>query len=632
MKKITQEELINKAKELHDNFYSYEKTILVNTKTNIIVTCPNHGDFVVNPLVHLRGTTKCPSCKAIKLTEPKENKTLSFIERSKKIHGNEFDYSLVQYVSNHNKVKIICKKHGEFETTPAVHKQGFKCPKCKYGGIDVSEKTETFVNKAKQIHLARNYDYSLVEYKYNTDKIKIICPEHGEFIQIAQNHLNGQKCPKCALSEGSLKQQKPFKEFEKEHQKINGFDYKLDESSYNGSIDKITLNCNIHGLVEQRPNTILRGKPCPICNVENQKSTLEEILMQFKEIHGKKYDYSLVEYFNFKTKMKIICPKHGIFEQNALCHITAQSGCPSCAHTTSKFEEWVGNVIEVASGVKPKKYKMQNRKDIDVVYNNVGFEANGLLFHCEGLLVDSNFNVGKKDSTYHLNKTNQAKSEGIKLYHIFEDEYKLKNNIVKNKILNACGFNNSIKAHARKCFISEISMEDCSNFLDNFHIQGADSSGIRYGAWLDGENGSELVGVMTFKLKDEVFELNRYATNFKYHVRGLASKMLSHFINLHNPKKITTFADIRWTPDGENNMYTKIGFKLIEQQKPVYHYYNKELGTKRFNRMRFQKHKILEKYGDIEGINDSHTEKELMILLGYDRIWDCGNWKFEMIL
>lgn len=629
MKKITQEELINKAKELHNNFYSYEKTVLINTKTNIIVTCPDHGDFTVNPLVHLRGTTKCPSCKAIKITQPKEDKTLAFIQRSKELHGDEFDYSLTQYVSNHNKVKIICKKHGVFETTPAVHKQGFKCPKCKYGGTGIQERTENFIKKAKEVHLDRNYDYSLVKYNIGSDIIKIICPEHGEFNQEAKNHLIGQKCPDCALFEGALKQQKPFEEFKKQHEFVNGLNYPLDKSTYNGVVDKLRLNCPIHGWVEQRPNTILRKKPCPICNMENQKNTIEDFLTNAEKIHGKKYDYSLIEnYVNSKTKVDIICPKHGIFKQSYGVHINCKAGCPSCAHTTSKFEEWVGNVIEVASGVKPKKYKMKNRKDIDVLYNDIGFEANGLLFHSEGLLVDGNYNVGNKDSSYHLNKTNLAKEEGIKLYHIFEDEYKLKNNIVKNKILNACGLNNSIKAHARKCKIDIINSKESNDFLDNFHIQGTDSSGIRYGAWLDGE----LVGVMTFKFKDEVFELNRYATNFKFHIRGLASKMLNHFIKIHNPKKITTFADIRWTPDGENNMYTKIGFKLIEQQKPVYHYFNKDLGCKRFNRMRFQKHKILEKFGHIDGVDASKTEKELMVFLGYDRIWDCGNWKFEMIL
>lgn len=180
-----------------------------------------------------------------------------------------------------------------------------------------------------------------------------------------------------------------------------------------------------------------------------------------------------------------------------------------------------------------------------------------------------------------------------------------------------------MKSHGRKCIIGEIGYQETKKFLNDYHIQGTDSSPIRFGAWLDGE----LVGVMTFKnKKNRQYELNRYATNFSYHVRGLASKMLNHFEKIFSPSTLTTFADIRWTPNGNDNLYTTIGFTLIEQQPPVYHYFNPKMGIKRFNRMHFQKHKILKNNPQF---NSSMTEKSMMIALGYDRVWDCGNWKYE---
>lgn len=624
MKKTTKEEFVTLANKVHNNQYDYSETKFENTKTVITINCPKHGYFDLIASVHLRGT-KCPHCKEEAKGNYSPEKTIEFIKRSIKIHNGIYDYSKVKYVNSKLPVIILCPKHGEFETIPSTHLQGFKCPKCKYGGTGVAERTENFIKKALQKHKGRNYDYSLVKYNTNLDKIKIICPQHGEFIQEAKLHLHGKKCPTCAKNEGSEKQKTPFVIFQNKHEKINGTNnYKLDETSYNNSYSKIKIHCKTHGWVEQLPSTILKGKPCPICNVENQKNTLFQFISKGNEIHNNKYDYSLVEYKNSKTKVKIICPQHGIFRQSYGVHITLKAGCPICAHTNSKFEQWVANVIEEVSGIKPTKYKMQNKKHIDVLYNKIGFEANGLLYHNEGL-VYGKLNNGGKPKQYHIEKTIQAELEGIKLYHIFEDEYIQKSDIVKNKILNACGLNIGKKCHARKTTINKISFIESKTFLEKYHIQGSDNSGIRYGAWLDGE----LVGVMTFKGgEDGVYDLNRYATNFNYHVRGLASRMLTYFEKEFLPKKIVTFADIRWTPDGENNLYITLGFNLVEKQGPVYHYYNKDIGTKRFNRVRFQKHKILKNNPQF---NASMTEKEMMIELGYDRVWDCGNWKFEKI-
>ena len=43
---------------------------------------------------------------------------------------DQYDYSLVRYVNNHTKVKIICPIHGVFEQTPDSHLQGAGCPRC----------------------------------------------------------------------------------------------------------------------------------------------------------------------------------------------------------------------------------------------------------------------------------------------------------------------------------------------------------------------------------------------------------------------------------------------------------------------------------------------------------------------
>lgn len=116
-----------------------------------------------------------------------------FIREAQSIHHNKYDYSKVEYVNNKTKVCIICPEHGEFSQTPSDHLNGKGCPQCA-GNVRCDK--DTFIEKAKHIHNDR-YDYSKVEYVNAHTKVCIICPEHGEFWQTPNNHLNGNGCPLC---------------------------------------------------------------------------------------------------------------------------------------------------------------------------------------------------------------------------------------------------------------------------------------------------------------------------------------------------------------------------------------------------------------------------------------------------
>jgi len=116
--------------------------------------------------------------------------TIDFIEKSINIHGNKYDYSLVEYVGSKMKVKIICRIHGVFEQIPTHHLNGVGCSGNK------KYTTEEFIKKATKIHNNR-YDYSLVDYINTNTKVKIICKKHGIFEQTPKKHLKGQECPKC---------------------------------------------------------------------------------------------------------------------------------------------------------------------------------------------------------------------------------------------------------------------------------------------------------------------------------------------------------------------------------------------------------------------------------------------------
>lgn len=128
--------------------------------------------------------------------------TQDFIKKAQEKHGDKYDYSKVDYKNAHTKICIICPEHGEFWQTPTSHLQGTKCPKCS-GKFHYT--TQDFIEKAKQIH-GDKYDYSKVEYKNNSTKVCIVCPEHGEFWQTPVNHLTGNGCPNCC----GLKKQYKF--------------------------------------------------------------------------------------------------------------------------------------------------------------------------------------------------------------------------------------------------------------------------------------------------------------------------------------------------------------------------------------------------------------------------------------
>jgi len=194
MKRLTTAEFIIKAKEIHGDKYNYSKTNYVNCRTNVIITCIQHGDFFQRPNDHIYNKSGCIKCSGTKKLSKDE-----FVSNSVKTHGDIYDYSLVKYIDNKEKVKIICKNHGVFLQTPNAHiSQKCGCPKCAGRG----RTTEDFIVAAKNIH-ANRYDYSLSEYVNINLKVKIICPIHGMFEQIAHYHINkGCGCPTCNNSLG----------------------------------------------------------------------------------------------------------------------------------------------------------------------------------------------------------------------------------------------------------------------------------------------------------------------------------------------------------------------------------------------------------------------------------------------
>jgi len=260
-----------------------------------------------------------------------------FIARAKKVHGEEYNYSLVEYNGIRKKVKIICPAHGVFEQVPSNHiNLKIGCPKCSQ--IKRATSVGDFTTKAEKIH-GGYYDYSLVKYSTLKDKIKIICPAHGIFKQSANSHLAGRGCRDCYFE--SLKSNRD--EFIIKSNKKHNDRYNYSLVKYLGAHEKVKIICSIHEVFEQTPSNHISGAGCLKCSLNKTQSTIQQMVCKSKLVHGERYDYSLVEDIGTKRKVKIICPTHGVFEQTMDSHMRGR-GCPKCR--SSHGEREVRKVLE----------------------------------------------------------------------------------------------------------------------------------------------------------------------------------------------------------------------------------------------------------------------------------------------
>jgi hypothetical protein len=230
-----------------------------------------------------------------------------FREGAKLVHGDRYDYSLVGVVRSNVSITIRCSVHGEFSVKVRDHLNGVGCSICSKGDM--------FCAKAVAIH-GDKYDYSLVEYINSSTKVKIICPIHGEFGQTPNSHGN-------------------------------------------------------------------QGRGCYSCS-RSRKLTVDEFIVNAKLVHGDRYDYSKVEYINWKTSVIVVCPEHGEFSVRPNTHVSGGVGCLLCSYRVGwsiKCARWLSSIMV--------------RDGIDIVCINedgIGFEyvVPGTNYRADGYCKETN--------------------------------------------------------------------------------------------------------------------------------------------------------------------------------------------------------------------------------------------------
>lgn len=260
--------------------------------------------------------------------------TQEFIERARKVHGDKYDYSKVEYLGLKVEVCVICKKHGDFVKKPKDILRGFGCPHCntnKYTEISLREKCISMYGD--------KYDFSISNYNSSSRKVHFKCNRCGTIMYKSTNSIiSGTGLCKFCDGTGQVRN---TTQFIIKAKSIHENKYDYSQSFYKNAHTKVCIICPTHGAFFQTPNAHLRGQGCPLCipNVVLNDKTFRE---RAYETHGDKYDYSLVKFKGIFNKYPIICPEHGVFYQVAHTHLSG-AGCPMCKE--SRGERKIANFL-----------------------------------------------------------------------------------------------------------------------------------------------------------------------------------------------------------------------------------------------------------------------------------------------
>jgi len=340
-------------------------------------------------------------------------------------------------------------------------------------------------------------------------------------------------------------------------------------------------------------------------------------LLLMDKYNGVKDNKGEIIYYNFKH-----IPSGTIFIDHIACGRMPIYKDPSSSIGTSIPEREIVKFIKdhTSTEIICNNRKIVKGFEIDIYLPELklAIEFNGIKWHSE---------LSGKKRNYHLHKTNECLKQNIHLIHIFEDEWKYKQDIIKSKLLNVIN-STPTKIYARKCIILPVNNINKNIFLNQTHIQGEDKSSIKFGLY----NNNELVSIITFgnlrkitgnNSQSGVYELIRFSSKLNTNVVGAFSKLLKHFIKIHTPTKIISYADRRYSL---GKLYLNNGFTFIKNTPPNYWYmknYNKR--EHRYSYRKSELSKKLDKY------NPKISEWENMKNNKFDRIWDCGSKKYELI-
>jgi len=446
------------------------------------------------------------------------------------------------------------------------------------------------------------------EYKGSSVKLKYKCPKGHERYITWNKWKSGRRCPYC--SENSRVRDRDIDYIRSELAKEG---YILLSKEYKNCDEKLEYICsNGHRYATSWDAWASKGSRCAICS----GNAILSIYTVRGSFENENYILLSNEYFNASSKLDYICPNGHI---GSISWLNWYQGnrCSKCSSLISKNEKNMFLYIKkfLGDNILENDRTLITPYELDILIpdKKIAIEYCGLHWHSE---------LRGKDRRYHLNKLNMCTDRGYRLITIFEDEFVNNKDVVLSRIKNVLNICDDINVvYARKCVVKEITAKEAREFCENNHLQGYTGCSIKLGAFYN----NSLVSIMTFSKPSiskgqknnvcSVLELSRFCSKKNYRVIGIASKLFSYFKKNYDWQKVFSYADRRWS---DGNLYDSLGFKLIHNTRPNY-WYTK--GLKRIHRFSLRKQKT---------DPQDTTEWELRKSQGWNRIWDCGNLKYEI--
>lgn len=436
----------------------------------------------------------------------------------------------------------------------------------KHGSVEEAYKKR--MEKAKQTNLERYGVENASQCDFVKEKVK-------------QTNLERYGV-ECSLQCDTVKEKAKQTNLERYGVKYAQQNAKIAEKSNN--IKKLHIIKKYNDIIDIQFNN---GNTIYICSCPHNKCN---------KCERKSYDCNSITYYNRRYKQLEVCT-------NLLPEQPSRS-------TGISLELFVRDILDEYN----IEYICNSRDIINPKELDIYIPSKNLAIECNGIYWHSN-----KDPKYHVNKYKLCEYKGVQLFTIWEDQIINKPDIISSMVKTRLGIYDS-KIYARKCIIKEVSTQDCSNFLNDNHLQGNLNAPIRLGLYYN----NELVSVMTFgrgrslmnSINDE-YEMYRFCNKLNTVVVGGASKLFKYFIKLYNPTHITSYCsnDISC-----GNLYNKLGFEYSNCSNSYWYINTKTM--KRYHRFKFRRSE-LDKIGCLNDADPTFFEKTKC-----KKIYDCGQTKF----
>lgn len=303
-------DFVKKSIEIHGSKYNYDKVSYVNARTNVIITCPLHGDFDQTPDVHHRGSG-CNKCGDERGASKNALPFYDFQKRGKLVHLSKFEYDAGSYFSSSRKTKITCPLHGEFFQLPSSHIRGAGCKYCAVEAFTLAQTIREEKRVRDTIKKIYGNKYHIISFLLKTNKqnkkrrwFRVKCNEHGEFEMPCASLLSrgGIGCVPCKNEKIGNTNRSSLNEFLAKASSIHDGFYDYSNVNYQKAKEYVTITCPNHGDFKQTPDAHLTGRGCKKCANENLTGRLQEDT--FPADHP--YGIYLIELQNVKTKDKYL--------------------------------------------------------------------------------------------------------------------------------------------------------------------------------------------------------------------------------------------------------------------------------------------------------------------------------------